>query len=1081
VASALPRGVVTFVFTDIEGSTHLLQKLGDRYPSVLDDHYCLLRDAFAAGGREVGPRGDALFVAFADAAEAIAAVVDAQVRLTQHPWPADGPVKVRIGVHTGEAVVQDDDYVGLAVHQAARICAAGHGGQVLASEETLGAATGRLPKDIEVTDLGAHRLKDLPEPLRLYQLSTADLPSSFPGLRHDAAPGNLPKQITSFIGRKREKQEVVGALESGARLVTLTGPGGCGKTRLAIEVAADVVHRHPQGAWVVDLASVREADLVPRTVASALDVGEEPGRSLTTTLLDRLAGRQVLLILDNCEHLVGACAELADLLLRSIGTITILATSQEALDVAGERVVRVPPLPDNDAVDLFVDRAALKRGDFALDDANADVVAQICRRLDGIPLAIELAAARITVLSPQQIAERLDDQFRLLTGGSRNALPRQQTLRAAVDWSHSLLASEEQLLLRRLAVFAGGWTIDAAVVVADIDVLDALERLVARSLVVAEEQDGVARYRLLESIRQYAQEKLAQSGEVEACRDRHLEWFHTVALRAEIELTGPDQAVWLDRLAREHDNMRAAMEWCAAQSDDPARAADLLSLAGLLWRFWLVRGYWGEGRAWLDRALAATVGTHTALRARALAAAGHLATEEGDVEAAAPLLDESLALWRELNDPNGIAEVLNHQGNLARARFEYDTARALLSESLDLRRQAHNERGIAVSLRNLGMLAALQRDHDTARALYEEAVPIARRLGEKRVLSTLTHALSIVAFEDGDRTRARELASEGLTLARELGDKQSIAEHLTVISGINSADGDAAAATSTLDEALTLLRGLGARDALAWAHTTLGDLAISAGDVANAVAHLTKALSEWRRLGDAAAVARVLNLAGWAALMAGDIVQAATWLDDAVTRARVSNDATQLALSLHSLGEQRRLAGDLDVASELLHESIAVANESGRWPCAPSWVAGPARPTASRSRRSSTKLSATAMPRPARWPPRSPCGPRSACLARPSTPATDSSANAPLFPQRARITPSFCRTTWVHPRTTSFPLGGSPHGPRRSAPHPGTAVRWGRPVRRRPQVAADHRSCAARRELLHRVPRSSDYLASGFT
>jgi predicted ATPase/class 3 adenylate cyclase len=940
----LPTGVITFVFTDIEGSTHLLQRLGDAYPAAQDEHFRLLREAFDAHhGCEVGTRGDALFVAFASASEAIAAAVDAQLLLHEHPWPANGQIRVRMGMHTGEAVVQSDDYVGLAVHQAARICAAGHAGQILLSDATL-AAAGQPPPPIDTVDLGLHRLKDLPEPLRLYQASHPDLPEPTSWLRLDAVPGNLPKQITSFVGRKSEQQEVTGHLDAGARLVTLSGPGGCGKTRLAIQVAAGAVSRYPQGAWLVDLAAVREGDLVIRAVAATLGVSETSGRSLTSTLLDHLLARRLLLILDNCEHLVAACAELADVVLRSAEDVQIVATSQEALGLVGETVVRVPPLPDAEAVELFGERAALRGSDFALNDENADLVVAICRRLDGIPLAIELAAARIPVLSLQQISDRLDDQFRLLTGGSRNALPRQQTLRAAVDWSYGLLSDRERVLLRRVAVFAGGWTIDAAMVVsgdtgngggaggggngdeAGVDVLDALDRLVSRSLVVAEEQDGVARFRLLESIRQYAQEKLSEAGEVAACRQHHLEWFHALTLRAEPELTGPDQAMWFDRLAREYDNLRAAMEWAASQPD---RADDLLSLAAALWRFWLVRGHWSEGRAWLERALRATTGERSETRARALAAAGHLATEEADIAAAGPMLDESLELWRELGDVEGTAETLNHQGNLARARFEYDAARGLLSEALALREQAGNDRGIAVSLRNLGLLAALQRDHETAASLYERALPIARDLGDKRVVATLAHALSMVAFEDGDRTRARSLAEEGLNLARALGDKQSIAEALTVLSGINACDGDPTASASTLDEAIALWRSLGARDALAWTYTMLGDMAISAGDVVAAGSHLDIAVREWRRLDDAAAMARVLNLAGWAAAMRGDDVVAAPILEEAVLRARAGSDAAQLASSLHSLGEFRRLSGVEEAADQLLNESLAVATAAG--------------------------------------------------------------------------------------------------------------------------------------------------------
>ena len=930
----LPTGTLTFLFTDLEGSTHLLQRLGDRYPALLAAHYELMRAAFGRnGGQEVGTRGDALFVAFEQASAAVAGAVSAQLALAGYDWPDDCDVRVRMGLHTGEAEVVDGDYVGVAVHAAARICSAAHGGQVLTSNVTRAIAEPEIAGETSFLDLGRHRLKGLDEPVVLTQVVHPGLEREFPRLRLDAVPGNLPKQVTRFVGREAELREAAGYLSGGHRLVTFSGSGGSGKTRLALQVAAEVVDRFPDGAWLVELASVSDETQLPHVLTTALGVREESGRHLESALAEALAGKRLLLILDNCEHVLTGTAELTDLLLQACRSVQIMATSQEALGLPGEVVFRVPRMTPAEGVELFGDRARLRNRSFALTDENRETVSDICRRLDGIPLAIELAAARVNVLTPAQILERLGDQFRLLTGGDRTAVPRQQTLRAAVDWSHELLTKDERTLLRRLAVFSGGWTLEGAEAVAAgdgldaLDVLDLLDHLVARNLVVVEEQDGAARYRLLGSIRQYAQEKLVEAGEVVEYRRRHLEFFAEVVRRGERSLTGPDQAAWLSRLALEYDNMRAALDWAGSGA---AGSGLLLEMAGCLWRFWLVRGPWREGRAWIARGLDVDGEVAPAsVRAKALAASGGLAIEQGDLAAAQPFLDESLAIWQQLGDMAGTAHVLNHLGTLAMARFEYDTSRALLRDALEMRRAINEERGVAVSLRNLGLLAALQRDLQTARTLYEEALPLARRLGEKRVSATITQALALVVFEDGDVEGARRLAEEGLAIDKELGNRQGIAEHLTVLAGVARAQGDGDGAASMFSEALGIWKGLAARDAEARAYTTLGDMAHARHDYEMARTYLSAALAAWRALGDDAAVARILNLAGWAAAMQGDLGRARSLLEEALTVAARVGDEGQRSATLHSVGEVARLQGDLTEARALFEESLDLAQASG--------------------------------------------------------------------------------------------------------------------------------------------------------
>ena len=924
-ARLLPEGVVTFLFTDIEGSTHLVQQHGDAWPDLLMTHYDLLQEPLARnGGYQVRTSGDAVFVAFDDAASALAGAIEAQAAVTSHAWP-DPPLRVRMGLHTGEAVVRSGDYVGLAVHEAARICAAGHGGQVLCSASALHFAGG-APEGATLTDLGRHRLKDLPSPTHLFQLGREGLPSQFPGVRADAVPGNLPKPITSFIGRDPERAEAAERIRNGATLVTLTGTGGSGKTRLALQVASDVVDGFPHGAWLVELAGVSDPAQVGGAIASSLGLRDDLGRTPATSLATALGSRHLLLVLDNCEHLVDAVASLAAELLTHCPQLVVLATSQEALAIPGESVLALGSMNDAEGLQLFADRAAERRAGFALTDANVPVVRQICRRLDGIPLAIELAAGRVAALSVEEIAARLDDQFRLLTGGSRAAMARQQTLRATVDWSYGLLDDTEKTLFARLATFSGGWNLDAAVAVcahgalSPDEVVDTLGRLVARSLVIVDEQDGASRYRMLATIKQYALERLKDNDEVPLMRDRHATFFRALALAAEPELTGPVQSEWLARLAAEEANLRAALNWLGAAALEPAVA---------LWRYWLVRGDWDGGRRWIEQGLDDTDGVDASLIARALDAAGALATEQGDNEKAEQFLNSALVRWRNLNDPAGTARTLNHLGTLARNRFAYDEARAQLREALDTADGAHDDRHRAIALRNLGHLAAQQGDQETAGGLYEEALELARLEGDKRVVATLTHLLSRVAFEDGNRVAAHALADEGHSLARDLGDSRMVAEHLTVLAGLATADGDESLATARLQEALALWQRLGTPNAVAWLHTTLGEMALANSDAQAARRHFDQAADAWRDTADEPALVRALNLSGWSALEASDYEPATITLDDALARARVVADPMQLSSVLHSRGELARRVGDRATAHATLDESLALARESG--------------------------------------------------------------------------------------------------------------------------------------------------------
>jgi predicted ATPase/class 3 adenylate cyclase len=616
----LPTGTVTFLFTDIEGSTRLLQDLGDRYGAVRDEHAAILRRAIRdGGGVEVSTQGDSFFAAFASPVGAVRAAVAAQRGLAGHRWPGGFPVRVRMGLHTGEGALGGDNYSGIDVNRAARVAAAASGGQVIVSDATRVLVEHEVPAGVSLRDLGVHRLRDLNLPMRLHDLVVAGLPADFPAPRTlDARPGNLPAQLTSFVGREDETAEAVRLLGQ-ARLLTLTGAGGTGKSRLALHVAERLRPGYRDGAFFADLSTVTDPGLVPSVLARALGVPEAPGRPVLEALCDHLRDRRLLLVVDNFEQ-VAEAAPVVEELLAAAPQVRVLVTSRATLALRGEQELMVPPLdlpdprlPDLDAlghteaVRLFVERARAVRPAFRLTTENAPAVAGIAARLDGLPLAIELAATRTKVLAPIQILPRLQRRLTLLTTGARTLPDRQRTLRGAIAWSHDLLPGPERRLFARLSVFAGGWTLESAEAVCDdpedlgLDVLDGLTSLVDQSLVLRTEPTaGQPRFSMLETIREFGLERLAEDGDLEQVRRRHAEHFLGLAVAAEPHLTGADQGEWLDRCDLEQANLRAALQW-AADAGQTARAQEA---AGALWRFWQQRGHLTEGRRRLEELLA---------------------------------------------------------------------------------------------------------------------------------------------------------------------------------------------------------------------------------------------------------------------------------------------------------------------------------------------------------------------------------------------------------------------------------------------------------------------------------------------
>jgi predicted ATPase/class 3 adenylate cyclase len=793
--------VTTFLFSDIEGSTRLWEQDPARMAGALAHHDAIARSAVeAARGRYVKSMGDGVHAAFDEPLDALLATLRMQLALADPASTGGLPLRVRCGLHMGVVERRDDDYFGTPVNRAARIMAAAHGGQVLLSKAVADAVADRLPEDVALRDLGAVRLRDLANAEQVFQLVHPALRADFPALRSLAStPNNLPLQATAFVGRERELAEVK-ALLGKTRLLTLLGVGGLGKTRLSLQATVDVIDDYPDGVWFVELAPLSDPLLVPQAVATVLGVKEDAGTPVVEALTQFGRDRRLLLILDNCEHLIEACAVLATRLLQTAPGVTLLASSREPLHVPGETTYHVPPMaaPDArapvapealtryEAVRLFVDRAAAVQPGFAVNPRNAPAIAQICSRLDGIPLALELAAARVRALAVDKIAERLNDRFRLLSGGSRTALPRQQTLRALIDWSYDLLAPEERALLRQLAVFAGGWTLEAAEAVCaagqitESMVLDLLSNLVDKSLVVLEGERG--RYRLLDTVRQYAQERLAEANESAEARRRHFEFHLSLAEKARPELIGPRQAEWLARLDAERENLMAAHVWC----DDATGGGELgLRLVSALRRYWIVRGALGLGLRVTVEALARPGAQRSDVARRsAMFDAGQLCSWMGRYEEARAYLEESLAIARELADSAGVAAALQPLALASLGLGDYGAAREYLEEALELERRADRPREVAAVLNALAQTHRSQGGLDAAEPLYESALAIARELADREIIAVCLLNLAMVAIGRGAAARTAPMLLEVLDIAEAIGWRPAGQSVLEVCAGL---------------------------------------------------------------------------------------------------------------------------------------------------------------------------------------------------------------------------------------------------------------------------------------------------------
>jgi predicted ATPase/class 3 adenylate cyclase len=764
-----PSGTVTFLFTDIEGSTKLLQRAGELYADLLDDHRVIMRAALRShGGYEVDTEGDSFFIAFASASAAAAAAAEAQRALAEHSWLDDHQVRVRMGLHTGKPRLVDRAYVGLDVHRAARVMAAGHGGQVVVSQSTRKA----LGDDWPVLDLGEHRLKDLLQPEHLFQLVVDGLPSRFPALKTlGNRPTNLPTQPNPLVGRELELREIAQLLRAeDIRLLTLTGTGGAGKTRLALQAGAELLEHFRSGVFFVSLAPVAEEDLLVSTIARVLAVRETAGEDLEATLSTYLADKQMLLVLDNFEQIAGAAPTVAQLL-AAAPDLCVIVTSRERLRISAEHVYEVPALPESDAIALFVARAQGAAPGFMLSDDNRECVAALCQRLEGLPLSVELAAARSAVLSPRALLERLDERLMILTGGARDAADRHRTLRQTIEWSYDLLDASEQNLFRSLAVFVDGCRLDAAESICltsgDFSVVDGLQSLVDKSLVrQRSDPDGERRFWMLETIREYATERLVRSGEADLVEGRHTQHFLELADHAEPVLWRQKTDAWLPRLEVEQANFRAALERALSNGENETA----FRLGGALYPFWELRARHREARVLLSRILALDNGVSPRHRAKVLIAAGRATSWQFDWLASNALLEEAVAICRKLGDVDGIGRCLGFIGHARLFTGDHEGAATALEEGVELARRSGDARSLARALHNAAFAHVEQRDFVRAREMFGEAIRIARAEQMTVSVALATSQLGHATALAGDYEDAASYLRESAALFAELGD-----------------------------------------------------------------------------------------------------------------------------------------------------------------------------------------------------------------------------------------------------------------------------------------------------------------------
>jgi predicted ATPase/class 3 adenylate cyclase len=925
--AALPAGTVTLLLADVEGSTRLWEATPEQMSAALARLDAVVGPVVAkyGGVRPVEQgEGDSFVAAFEKASDALRCAIELQLTDLS-------PARLRMAMHTGEVAMRDEgNYMGPAVNRCARIRDLAYGGQTVMSSATHDLVVDRLPEGVWIADLGSRRLRDLTRPERIFQVCHPRLPTEFPALRSlDSYPHNLPVQLTSFVGRRAELEHLAGLL-SETRLVSVIGAGGAGKTRLALQVAAEVLTDHPDGIWFVELSSATDDDLVPVTVARALGLRDEPLRSTIETIVHRLENSDALIVLDNCEHVISACAQLVETILRSCPNVQILLTSREPLGIGAEVTWRIPSLSlpdaddglaeDSEAVQLFIERAARARPGFRLTDVNAASVAEICERLDGIPLALELAAARVRVFSPEQIAAGLADRFRLLTGGARTAVARQQTLQASVDWSHDLLSPAERTLFRRLSVFAGVFDFAAAAVIGagpgleSHQVLDQLSLLVDKSLVVADDTADGLRYRMLETVRLYAFDRLVDFGEERAVRRRHRDHYLAFAEEAARRTRGPQQRRWLDVLVGATDNLRAAFRWSCQNNELDAA----LRIATALGDLFIWRGRFGEGREWLDAALEGNVAgapeAPTPVRVRALALRGRVEGASFGFDVRWP--EEAIALAREYGDKGLLAEALTAAGMTA--AHMGGLANSWCAEAIELSREVGDSWSLSEALGAHGVALVLGGDPAAARAAFVEGYALGREVGHDWPARTNASLLALAMVMQGDLEAARHLCEDVVQEARDTGDRVSESSALAFQAWALTMLGELEAARAVGDEALSVAQSVGFNILEGLPRLVQSITALAGGNVDRAAAEAGEA---WRLAGGLTGVVDVaLAIRAEAELTLGDVEAARASISEGVERA--AGGEWFRAWLMGSSATVALAEGDLDTAEAQVRTSL---------------------------------------------------------------------------------------------------------------------------------------------------------------
>ncbi len=872
-----PSGTVTFLFTDIEGSTRLAQDFRDIHHELIEKHHAILGDSVKdCGGHVFKIVGDAFCCSFLKAEDAVRAAVTIQRKLGEEDW-GNAAMKVRMGIHSGNAEWNGHDYMGyLTLVRTNRVMSAAHGGQVIVSGSVASQLTldceaeicvgrgGESESRVAFRDLGERRLKDLIEPLRIYQLTGEGLDSEFPPLKTlDARPNNLPVQLSSFVGREKELSELR-ELITGSRLVTLVGPGGTGKTRLVLQAAAELIDNFAHGVWFIDLAALSDSSMLEESMLKALEIEDDSSRNPLQKLADFLKGKELLLILDNCEHIVEACSRIAEHILSGTAKVRIFATSRESLRCNGEITCKVSSLTypepgsgispekltEYSSVRLFIERALSVNQNFRINKGNSEALARICSQLDGIPLAIELAAARSRLLNLNDISKRLNDRFSLLTGGRRNVLPRQKTLRATIDWSHDLLAEKEKVLWRRLSVFTGGWSLEAAETVCEgsglenQEILDISEQLVEKSIISFSDLSG--RFGMLETMRQYGREKMQEADETDIISGKLLSYFLEFCEKGVSDYTGPRSGERMNIVESDYPNIQTALRW-AVESN---RLAEGNRLACTLGKFWEARGYLVEGSSWMQKLLDPSFGLPAILRANSLKLSAILSSVLGQADKAVAELEEAKILFKECDDKQGLAQVLNILGLAKFDTGHYDVAKEYLEESLLLKRESGVPISICSSLNSLGLLANHLGRYEEALSYYDEALAIAEKLSDHNYLSILYNNIAEASDHMGDSVKAEEYFGKGLEIDRKLGNKNALCISLINISTVLLRKQEFSEALASTTEALKLAQETGFKLGEVYSVSNLGSICLHMKEYEKSEQYFKKIINEFLDVAD---------------------------------------------------------------------------------------------------------------------------------------------------------------------------------------------------------------------------------------